>query len=41
MRYVQKQKICGKVPRVWVGVRERRYNPEQEVEDVGMDLEEI
>ena len=33
--------ICGKVPRVWVGIRERRYNPEQELEEDGMMFEEI
>ena len=33
--------ICGKVPRVWVGIRERRYNPEQELEEDGMMFEKI
>jgi phage/plasmid-associated DNA primase len=26
------KKVCGKTPQVWVGIRERRYTPEEEVE---------
>jgi phage/plasmid-associated DNA primase len=26
------KKVCGKTPQVWVGIRERQYNPEEEVE---------
>ena len=39
--YSKNKKVCGKTPQVWVGIKERRYNPEQEVEEGGVEYEEI